>query len=235
MIEEMRSVLKDGALFYLASSSREIVHFRIFHVVDPRSQAAEHAHEASRGMSLSQVFLAVFCLILGLTVPKALSLIKPVADQAMHCATSLDRAFTIPESVIAITLCSLVSLIYAFGLRHTHVRKYITWECGFGDLSSRTQVSSDSFAQPVARIFSPLLRYQVRFEITGKDRRHFPEQIAVRANMRSLLENKVYRPAIDLVSFLAKALAKLQAGSIHLYLIYLCCTLVLLLLLGTRL
>jgi hydrogenase-4 component B len=208
--------------------------FGITFLGNPRSQSAGQAHEASRGMLGAQIFLALSCVALGLLVPKALSFIEPVADQAMHCATNLHHAFVIPEGLIAITLCILVGLIYTVALRHQHVRRYITWECGFGALSAKTQASSDSFAQPVARIFSPLLRYQVSFEIKGKDRRHFPEQIKVKANMLSLLEYKIYRPALALIDQFARAIAKLQAGSIHLYLVYLCCTLVVLLLLGTR-
>jgi NADH:ubiquinone oxidoreductase subunit 5 (subunit L)/multisubunit Na+/H+ antiporter MnhA subunit len=200
-----------------------------------RSQAAAHAHEASTGMIAAQLFLAAGCLTLGLIIPKALSVLRPVTDLAMHATTNVNHAFVIPQLAIALSLFGLVFAIWAIFLQSSRVRRFITWECGFGDLTSRTQVSSDSFAQPVATIFGPILRYKVDFDIKGKDRRHFPEYIKVKAHMKALLEQRIYGPALEAVDLLSRALAKFQAGSIHLYLVYLCCTLVVLLLLGTRL
>ncbi len=200
-----------------------------------RSKGAMAAKEASTGMIVSQLILALCCFVLGLSVPQVLLILKPICEAAVHQPTNIENAFPIPQAGVAIALLTLALLIYAICMHSSRVRKYITWECGFGDLSSRTQVTPDSFAQPVARIFSPILRYRVTFEITGKDRRHFPEQIKVEPQMVSILEQKIYLPAIWLVGQMARVLAKIQAGSIHLYLVYLCFTLLLLLFLGTAL
>jgi hydrogenase-4 component B len=71
--------------------------------------------------------------------------------------------------------------------------------------------------------------------IRGKDRRHFPEYVSIEPRMVSLLESRVYRPALYLIGAAGKAIAKLQAGSIHLYLLYVCITLIVVLVVGTKL
>ncbi len=53
--------------------------------------------------------------------------------------------------------------------------------------------------------------------------------------MVSVLETKVYGPAARLITRLSRITAKLQAGSIHLYLAYVCIALIVLIALGTRL
>jgi hydrogenase-4 component B len=87
----------------------------------------------------------------------------------------------------------------------------------------------------MARIFGGILRFKLLVEITGKDRRNFPDHIKVEPQMISLLENFVYLPTISWIQNLSRTFAKLQAGSIHLYLLYVCVTLVILMLVGTRL
>ncbi|MBX9668151.1 MAG: hypothetical protein K2X93_11055 [Candidatus Obscuribacterales bacterium] len=201
----------------------------------PRSKQSGAASEGSSGMVCAQVFLAIGCVALGLTVPQILLLVKPVCDLAVHTNSHIESAFTVDLRVTAIALIVLVLALSKLVLSGSQVRISRTWDCGFGPLGPRTQVTSDSFAQPVARIFRPILRYKLEFELTGTDRRHFPEKIRVKPNMVSLLEQRVYLPLLSIVSKLAKSLVKLQAGSIHLYLIYLCVTLILLLQLGTLL
>ncbi len=201
----------------------------------PRSKLSQHASESPPGIIASQVFLAVCCVVMGLTVPQFLDLLRPVCDLAVHSSSHVESAFTVDLRITVVVLLALVFMLYKMVLSRSRVRISQTWDCGFGGLGPRTQVTSDSFAQPVARIFRPVLRYKLAFELTGKDRRHFPERISVKPQMVSLLEQRIYLPLLAILSALAKSLVKLQAGSIHLYLVYLCITLIILLQLGTLL
>lgn len=211
-----------------------------------RSTNASVASEASRGMISAQVILGIACIVLGFNVPTVIASIQAACFPNLLTAVSSSSSpvqvqlsilpvFPISLPLIAIVIASMVAVIYVALLNRSKVRKYITWECGFGDLTARTQATSDSFVQPIAMIFSPILRYTIGASITGKDRRHFPEQITVEPHMASILETKVYVPLLGVVAFLAKNIAKLQAGSIHLYLLYVCITLAILLITGTRL
>jgi hydrogenase-4 component B len=197
-----------------------------------RSRAAEHAQEASTAMRISQAFLAMLSVSLGVFAAIAMNQItklvavsnKPVILEAVN--------FPVPTSLLASMLVVLGLAVYLAVLQNSKVRTFKTWDCGFGPLSSKTQVSSDSFAQPLARIFRPFLRYETNSNISGSDKRHFPQEISVEVKIVSILESRVYLPSLAVISFLARGLAKLQAGSIHLYLLYVCSTLVFLLLIG---
>lgn len=215
-------------------------------LAESRSVSASTAREASFGMVAAQLILVLCCVALGFNVTAVISssynlcfpnLIASVNSSQIPGQLQLSAlpVFPISQPAIAIALGSLILIIHLIFLNRSNVRKYITWECGFGELSARTQATSDSFVQPIAMIFSPILRYTIGASITGKDRRHFPEQITVEPHMASILETRIYRPLLAMVAFLAKNIAKLQAGSIHLYLLYVCITLVVLLLTGTQL
>jgi len=200
-----------------------------------RSKQASEAHEGDVGMIASQIFLVVCCVGMGVFAQSFLAILEPICTQVTGIDSHVGRAYDVPLATVAIASLSLVFVLYALIIRTSQVRRYITWECGFGNLSSRTQITPMSFAQPLARIFSPILRYKIVCDIQGEDRRHFPQRIEVEPHMVSILEQRFYRPLIAGVNFLARGIAKLQTGSIHLYLAYLCVTLVVLLIVGTRL
>jgi hydrogenase-4 component B len=146
----------------------------------------------------------------------------------------IDFAFSnpLPTGTVAMLLIVLSAAIYLLYLQTSKVKIYKTWDCGFDSVSAKAQVTSDSFAQPLARIFRPFLRYKNISKIQGQDRRHFPESVSVETQIISILEQRVYLPSLGVVGGLAKLLARLQAGSIHLYLLYVCATLILLLFMG---
>ncbi len=198
-----------------------------------RSHAAEHAVEASPGMLCAQVLLAACCAGLGVFAPNLVSQITKIASSSTRPITTAPIDFALPIPLLAGTLFATGLVIYVVFLQSSKVRTFKTWDCGFGPLTPKTQASSDSFAQPLARIFRPFLKYETNATISGRDRRHFPEQINVEVKIVSILESRVYLPCLAVISYLARGLAKLQAGSIHLYLVYVCSTLIILLALGT--
>ncbi|MBX9689796.1 MAG: hypothetical protein K2X27_24010 [Candidatus Obscuribacterales bacterium] len=210
--------------------------FGISFLGNARSKAvAEHASETANGMIFAQIFLSLCALVSGLFAAPAAMQAASVASRALQFNTRTPALAVI--SLLDQTLYALLlfALIYGVYLAASKRKTYITWECGFGSLSPRCQSSPISFAQPMARIFSLILRFKLLVEITGKDRRNFPEHIKVEPQMVSLLESRVYLPTISWIQNLSRAFAKLQAGSIHLYLLYVCATLVILVLVGTRL
>lgn len=203
---------------------------------EARSSAAGHAKESSDGIAYALAMLVCACVVLCLAIPYLLDSLASICKLAVPAAALAPEFFIIPQTTIALVLFVLFCLIYALFLssKVVPIRRYITWECGFGALSSRAEATADSFAQPLARIFSPLFKYKLDVRITGKEKRHFPEDIRVEVKTVSMLESTLYRPALAGFAGIAKRFAKFQAGSIHLYLLYVCITLVLLLLVGTQ-
>jgi hydrogenase-4 component B len=198
-----------------------------------RTPNAANAHECSASMRFSQIFLTISCVVSGLFAQKIVSVIRHALSGAT--AQTADVHLQLPIFSIAAALTLLCCVLYFAFLRPAGSRQYITWDCGYGQTNAKAQVTADSFAQPSARIFRPILRYQNFSKIDGADRRHFPERINVETRIISLLETKVYAPLLAAITHSSKLIARLQAGSIHLYLLYVCSTLIVLLLLGVAL
>jgi len=200
----------------------------------PRSAQVSAAREVPLSMQLPQLALAVACFLTGAFAPYLVTLLDPIS-LAVGLGRMPSAAFaSIPLAQVALVSASLIGVIYLVAFRRPPAR-FETWDCGFGTTTLRSQVSADSFAQPIARIFTPVLQYHLTVDISGHDRRHFPEKIIVEPSMVSLLETRVYGPLAWLIQRCSQLVAKLQTGSIHLYLSYVCIALIVLLALGARL
>jgi hydrogenase-4 component B len=201
----------------------------------PRTGAAEHAREASQGMLMAQGLLAAGCVALGLGVPGVLGILQRIVTPLAPKAVPLLSVWTLPIGSLALIL--VITIVVA-GLwmesaaRRLPVRPFITWECGFGDLTPRMQVTAASFAQPVARMFGALFRYAIHLHIDGANRRLFPEEIKVEPKTEAVLESRLYSPVVRWVDRAGDWVVRLQAGSIHLYLLTMFGTLLLLLVIG---
>lgn len=201
----------------------------------PRSREAEGSHEGTPAMLLSQGILAGACVLLGALAPSIASLLLPLPGGVNGAVPSGEPLIALPMLPLAVGFAALVCVVYvlALGGRRDHgVRVCRTWECGFGQLSPRMQVTATSFAHPIAKIFRSVLLYETAFEITGGDRRHFPKRIKAETATASLLETVIYLPLIALVRRVGRQTTRLQAGSVHLYLLYMLITAVMLLVLG---
>jgi formate hydrogenlyase subunit 3/multisubunit Na+/H+ antiporter MnhD subunit len=201
----------------------------------PRSEAVAHAKESSRDMVAAQVLLAAACVFTGLFIPQILNMIVPVLSDVIGTAPSAKELFPLPIWKLALLGGVVFAGVYALVFKNSPVSKFVTWDCGYGDLPGRAEETSTSFSEPIARIFAPLLQYRISTEIKGRDRRHFPEVIKFETNTKPILEERLYRPTIALLQGLSKGLAQLQTGSIHLYLLYVFITLLILVGIGIRL
>jgi hydrogenase-4 component B len=202
---------------------------------NPRSPAAERAHEASRGMVAAQALLAGLCAGLGVAAPLVLYPLGKIAAETGGLSL-LREVWTLPIALLALLLLGLIGGL-ALGLRELSrslpTRRFITWECGFGDLGPRTQYTAASFAQPISRLFGAIYSYAVEITIKGRNRRHFPEAVIVETTHEAHLETKVYAPLLKNIQRGASGfLMRLQAGSIHQYLFYMALVLALLLWVG---
>jgi NADH:ubiquinone oxidoreductase subunit 5 (subunit L)/multisubunit Na+/H+ antiporter MnhA subunit len=198
----------------------------------PRSPGAERAHEVPAGMRGAQIALAVCCVALGLLAPVVLRVLHPLVAPLEPEGLPLMAAWTLPTTTLVLVLGATAALL-ALGLgsmaRRQPARSGITWECGFGPLTSRMQVSATSFAQPITRLFGALFRYAILLRIAGVNRRLFPEEIRVQSHTENVLASHVYEPLVRGVNRVGSWVVRLQAGSIHLYLVTIFGTLLLLL------
>ncbi|MBU6451197.1 MAG: hypothetical protein KGS72_05440 [Cyanobacteria bacterium REEB67] len=207
----------------------------------PRSAAASRARESKDsnpdGLIQAQILLAVICVTIGTSVPLVLQMLTPAIIQlTKHGSLQAALLFPLPQGELCLVGAITVSVIYLFvlGRKSADIRQYITWDCGFGPTSARAEETGSSFSHPIGRIFSNVLQLEVTTEISGKDRRHFPEKIMVQTNMTSLVEAHLYAPVVRLLNWTSSSLARIQTGSIHIHLLYVFLMMVLLVFLGTH-
>lgn len=201
----------------------------------PRSRRAARATEAGRGMVVAQVLPALMCIALGVAAPAVLGQLGRITSR-LGDPSLLYHAWTIPLALIALLLaCTAggLAMWMAALSRLLPARRFITWECGFGNLGPRTQYTATSFAQPISRIFGAVYSYTVDINVKGRNRRYFPDKVTAETAHEAYLETKVYTPLLQSIKRMAGIfLMRLQAGSIHQYLIYMALMLGLLLWVG---
>jgi len=198
----------------------------------PRSSEAERAKEGTRGMVAGQILLALVCVSAGLLAPQILKKINAILA-AFSLSAASQNLWTIPMPLFAVIFILTITIIYfwmnVISRKHP-ARKFITWECGFGKTSPRSQYTATSFVQPIARMFGAIYHYAVHVELTGKDRRHFPEKISAESDYEPYLQTKFYSPLLRLMRKISGLfLGRLQTGSIHQYLLNMVLVLMLLL------
>lgn len=196
----------------------------------PRSQAASQAHEASPAMLISLAILSVTCIALAVAAPLVCQTLTGVAVLPTN---ELSNVLSLPLPAINASFVLIASFCLILASYRRKKRIEDTWECGYGPLSNRMQITAGSFAQPIAAIFSPILSYHSSLKISGKDRKHFPEKVQSETLMIPLLETKLYNPIVSLVVLSGRHFARLQAGSVHMYLFYVLVSLIALLVVGS--
>ncbi|MCE1248112.1 MAG: hypothetical protein LWY06_15840 [Firmicutes bacterium] len=201
----------------------------------PRTDNARRAREGTPQMTAAQVFLAVLCVVSGLGVPVLLNPLSQITAMT-GTGSMIGNIWTIPVGILTIILLTTVAAIAIWMKKlsmKNPVKSYITWECGFGDLSPKTQYTATSFAQPISSIFGNIYRYALEVTTHGRQSRHFPETVEAETRYEAYLETKLYEPFLNWIKkFSGILLMKLQAGSIHQYLIYMAIALIILIRIG---
>jgi hydrogenase-4 component B len=220
--------------------------FGITFLAIPRSPEAEHAHEAPLSMRSGMALLALACVGLGL----APFVVMPALAQALTGLGGLpdsQPAFTLNVSMQPPTAFGQISLILiAVGLLlilglilvvmrilrvNRRLRMGDTWGCGRIGQTPRMEYTATAFAEPLRRVFAELYRPTRELTIDFKsESKYFVQSIEYKSEITPLFERLIYDPFLRLVRFVAQQVRRLQAGSLHLYLVYVTMVLVILLL-----
>ena len=104
---------------------------------------------------------------------------------------------------------------------------YKTWDCGYYKLSARNEYTATAFSKPLRIAFSFFLQ---PYRKTQKVRESFyhVKSFAYETHTTLVFKKYIYAPLIALILRSAKFMRRIQPGSIHLYLAYIFCTLLLL-------
>jgi hydrogenase-4 component B len=213
----------------------------------PRSSHARHAEEVPLTMRLGMGILAVLCVVLGLApmvvVPLLDRIVAPLAGISIaEKMLALDGWALAPGNiefssvsppVLALLLGSFAALgfglVVVFGGR-VKARYYKTWGCGI-NLTPRMEYTATGFVQPIKRVFSTIYQPTVKLETEFlEESRYFSKRRRFEFHIEPVFQKYLYDPVVDFFSVMADRLRVIQAGSLHLYLMYIFVTLVLLLL-----
>ncbi len=222
--------------------------FGITFLAIPRSPHAERASEAPRSMLAAMLLLVAACVALGIgalvVVPALAGMVSPLPgfEQAVHLTAggtlffpaALPGLGQMSPPAIALGLLALASAVIA-ALRiftpRFRLRRADTWGCGRMVQTPRMQYTATAFAEPLKRVFAELYRPNEDLNVElHPDSKYFIRGISYESEIRPLVERLVYAPSVAIVQRLGGVVRGLQAGSVHLYLAYMCAALIALLL-----
>ncbi|MCC7527131.1 MAG: hypothetical protein IT342_01340 [Candidatus Melainabacteria bacterium] len=199
----------------------------------PRTPQASHAKEMPLAALISQHILIACCLVLTFGAGLIVDGFKPIA-QGVLPKYDVPAMLPQPQLVVALAI-PLILFYFVLIIRgRSNVKYFSTWECGYGKLPLRSFIDAASFTRPLASLFGLVIQYRTENQIQGRDRRHFPDTIDVKAHQVLWVEKFFYSPILNAFDALGKGLIKLQTGSIHIHLFYVFATLILLVLIGTQ-
>ena len=206
---------------------------------NPRTGAAEKAHESSGPMLMPMVVLAVLCSLGGVAAPLigripvgSLGVLLPATVingvESFYPADSLAMV-----AVISGFLFLLVALLAWFRsrlLRNRSVTESATWGCGYLDPSARMQYTASSFAHPLVSYFNLVLGVREKKAVLSG---YFPREDSFGTESRDLFVERLFAPLMSRLTGLLDAVRGIQEGHVQLYIAYIAATLVILLFMET--
>ena len=209
--------------------------FGIGFLAMPRSQHASRASEAPWLMRAALWPLTAACIALGLgasaAVPALYSIVHSIGrlELASGAATHVSWSIAAPQgqgqiapAILAASLAIVVAVtaMMAIGaIRRTRLTE--TWGCGRIGQTARMEYTAAAFAEPLRRVFAELYRPTQDLTVsTHPESRFFVRSITYRSEVRPWIETVAYDPIFRLVRRGSARVRRLQAGSAHLYLLY---------------
>jgi hydrogenase-4 component B len=220
--------------------------FGITFLAIPRSPEAEKATEVTSSLQAAMLILVVACVALGLGPFAVVPILGAIVSRlpGLEVAASLGAEHGLfsglptgmgqmSTPLIGLGLLS-VGLLVALVLRVLaptfRMRRAETWGCGRLVQTPRMQYTAAAFAEPLRRVFSQLFRPTEDVTVDlHPGSSYFIRAINYEHKVAPPFDRLVYAPSLALIRRLAANVRSVQAGSVHLYLAYLCVALVALL------
>ena len=197
-----------------------------------RTPGINETREVGFGMQLSQIILALCCLLLGIfptaTIKGIMSIPISLLGTGLPQIEASSWVWLTPISpaassygapMVMFGIC--VAWVGAYILLHprrrkTPVRMGNVWDCGFGPLETRTQYTATSFSQPIRRIFRPV--WPISETVTESSEKDPGGRYSL--HIGDWAYDKLYLPLGHLIQRSARIAAQLQGGNIRTYLAY---------------
>jgi hydrogenase-4 component B len=219
--------------------------FGITFLALPRSSEAARAHESPFSMKLGMGLLALACVGLGVApfavVPvlgRILAGLGGLPDTGAEFTLNvfLQTPFAFGQTSPTLLACGLLvlaglvpAMLWLLRLNR-RPRLSDSWGCGRVGQTARMEYTATAFAEPLRRVFSeiyrPMKELTVDFHPGSK---YFVRSIEYRSGITPWFDQSLYRPFLESATFIARQVRRLQAGSLHLYLLYMALVLAVLL------
>jgi hydrogenase-4 component B len=209
--------------------------FGVSFLAIPRTAEAAAAHEVSSSMQIGMSVLAAMCVALGLVPAVIVRLLTGVleglgsflspAPAPLVGRLSVSGAFgeiSLPLVALGlVVLGGLVPIALRLAGLNRRPRFSSTWGCGRILQTPRMEYTATAFAEPLRRVFAALYRPTDDVTIDAHPgSKYFVQSIAYRSEIDPWFERVIYRPFIAALRVAADRVRRLQAGSLHLYLVY---------------
>jgi len=179
--------------------------------------------------------LAIACFIIGIAAPAMAPMLTRVAapfagiaQEPAFSGTLGDALAFVPALGLLLFLVAATAAVRSALLHGRDTRSADTWGCGYTAPSPRMQYTSSSFAAPIVRFFSSILRPR---ETLPSFDGLFPPQARMEAETPDVFENLLFEsPARWTVARMGALRKKVQHGRMNLYVLYIALTLLALLL-----
>ncbi len=214
----------------------------------PRSYEAENAREPEKPMLAAMGISALLCILSGIGFKQVVRLIDSVSGDLINIKLlstdwslsaflhyplengSLSVSFSLLFVLILLS-SALVTVLVITARRRTSVQSYNTWDCGYTKLNPKMQYSATGFSKSVRIIFRGLFKPNRDLVITEGTGPYFIKKANYNVSTEKVIEKYLYKPFVSgIVNFSRKIRFKIQTGSIHAYLMYFFCVLILMLL-----
>ena len=207
--------------------------FGISFLAMPRSDAAAAAREPHWSTWASLGAFAAATVVLGLFAPSAIAAMYRIVESVTATPRnvtggggiwllSAHGVAAVSPLLIAVLVASVAFVAFAsIRARGFDVRVADTWGCGRIRQTARMEYTSSAFAEPLRRIFSELYRPTEDFSVSvHPEARLIIRSITYTTRIVPWIEKALYEPVTRGARAIAASVRRLQAGSVHLYLLY---------------
>lgn len=210
----------------------------------PREEKLKQAHDAGGWEKIGMLWLAGWCVFLGLCPAWLIGCIEPVTQRLLGAGlarpggdggwlllvpTSLERASYGPiYFLLGVALGCLLAFVLVRGFYHGRLRRSPPWDCGFPWQTARMVDTAEGFGQPIRQVFQPFFRFERQLPSP------FDRKPVYRVELSDRFWHGLYLPLARGVEFIARQVGRLQQGRISIYLLYSFLTLLFMLLMVRR-
>lgn len=203
----------------------------------PRESKLTHAYPSTYLERIGLAWLAIWCVLLGLWpnlmihsiqgwiysfLPKLNPTVK-TSPLFLHFSSANTHAFSPLLLGVSLSLLTVTIVILLKRLSPYTIRRGLSWDCGYDELTARMQDTAEGFGQPFKQIFSKLIAVKLKLPKHNDLNPHYHSQLTEK------IWKGFYFPLVKITTRISILTKWVQQGRMTAYLLYIGITLLILL------